>query len=111
MMDGRAFGILIIIAVCFSMSEAVFAGPPFRTDDPEPCEYRHWEIYVVSQGAFNQEDASLTAPHIEINYGIFPNAQLHLITPFEYVKSEDTFSHYGYGDTELGFHLVSQRQK
>ena len=24
-----------------------WAGPPFVTDDPEPVEYRHWEIYLV----------------------------------------------------------------
>lgn len=25
------------------------AGPPYATDDPEPVEYRHWEIYIASQ--------------------------------------------------------------
>ena len=27
---------------------ALFAGPPFVTDDPEPVEFRHFEIYLAS---------------------------------------------------------------
>ena len=27
----------------------VFAGPPFRTDDPEPVDYQHWEFYTATQ--------------------------------------------------------------
>jgi hypothetical protein len=79
-----------------------FAGPPFRTDDPEPVEYKHWEVYLASQGSFNQDERALTAPHVEINYGVFPNVQLHLLAPLEYVKPDGRLSHYGYGDTELG---------
>jgi hypothetical protein len=74
------------------------AGPPFRTDDPEPVEYKHWEVYVASQGSFDRDETSLTAPHVEINYGLFPNVQIHLIAPFEYVKPEGEASHYGFAD-------------
>jgi hypothetical protein len=45
---------------------------------------------------------SITAPHVEINYGVAPNFQLHLIAPMEYVKPSGLPSHQGYGDTELG---------
>jgi len=77
------------------------AGPPFLTDDPEPVEYKHWEIYLASLSA-EQHGVSMTAPHVEINYGVAPNFQLHLIAPMEYVKPSGQPSHYGYGDTELG---------
>jgi hypothetical protein len=79
-----------------------FAGPPFRTDDPEPVEYKHWEVYLASQGSLDHNERSLTLPHVEINYGVLPNVQLHLLAPLEYVKSEGQASQYGYGDTELG---------
>ncbi len=79
------------------------AGPPFLTDDPEPVEYEHWEIYVASISQEEHGGVSITAPHIEINYGAVPNFQLHLIAPIEYVKTSGLPSHYGYGDTELGF--------
>ena len=51
----------------------VRAGPPFVTDDPEPVEYRHWEIYLASQHAKDKDGWSGTAPHFEVNYGVLPN--------------------------------------
>jgi hypothetical protein len=80
----------------------VWAGPPFVTDDPEPVEYRHWEIYLASQHAKDKDGWSGTAPHFEVNYGALPNLQLHLIAPFSYVSPDDGSSHYGFGDMELG---------
>jgi len=94
--------LLVACLLCTLLPPATFAGPPFRTDDPEPVEYKHWEVYVASQGSSEQNETSRTAPHIEVNYGILPNVQLHLLAPFEYVKPEGQPSHYGYGDTELG---------
>ena len=94
--------LLIFCAICNLTPVVALAGPPFRTDDPEPVEYKHWEAYVASQGSFDRDMTTLTAPHIEINYGIFPEVQIHLLAPLEYVKPEGEPSHYGYGDTELG---------
>ena len=79
-----------------------WAGPPFVTDDPEPVEFRHWEVYVASQHAKDKDGWSGTAPHFEVNYGALPNLQLHLIAPLAYVKPDDGSSHYGFGDLELG---------
>ncbi len=78
------------------------AGPPFVTDDPEPVEYRHWEIYLASQDAKDKDGWSGTDPHFEVNYGALPNLQLHLIAPLAYVRPNDGSSHYGFGDLELG---------
>jgi hypothetical protein len=79
-----------------------WAGPPFVTDDPEPVEYRHWEIDLASGHAKDKGGWSGTVPHFEVNYGAFPNSQLHLIAPFAYVRPNDGPSHYGFGDMELG---------
>jgi Putative MetA-pathway of phenol degradation len=94
--------LVISFIICILLPAVALAGPPFRTDDPEPVEYKHWEVYVASQGSLDRDVTSLTAPHIEINYGILPEVQIHLIAPFEWVKPEGEPSHYGYGDTELG---------
>jgi hypothetical protein len=32
------------------LSSSALAGPPFITDDPEPVDHLHWEIYTFSQG-------------------------------------------------------------
>jgi hypothetical protein len=49
------------------------AGPPYITDDPDPVEYRHWEIYMAS--IFDKQPGAwtTTAPHLEVNYGLVPN--------------------------------------
>ncbi len=95
----------MIVAAMFQLGvglSAVWAGPPFVTDDPEPGEYRHWEIIVASQNSKDKEGLSGTAPHFEINYGVWPNVHLHLIVPLSYVSPNDDSSHYGFGDMELG---------
>jgi hypothetical protein len=78
------------------------AGPPFVTDDPETVEYQHLEAYLAVQYKHDRDGNSSTLPHFEVNYGLIPNVQIHLIAPLVYVKPEGEGSQYGYGDTELG---------
>ncbi len=77
------------------------AGPPFRTDDPEPVDFRHWEFYLASSQEYMRTESDLTCPHIEVNYGAAPDLQLHLIAPVGYVHN-GSGTHVGYSDTELG---------
>ncbi len=72
------------------------------TDDPEPVDYQHWEVYLASQLAHDSGGWSGTAPHIEINYGVVPNVQLHVIAPAIVDAPTHGRTRYGYGDTELG---------
>lgn len=84
------------------LSRKAFAGPPYITDDPEPVEYQHWEVYFASIFAKQPDVWTSTAPHLEVNYGPIPNVQLHIIAPLSlYVPSQGP-SGYGYGVTELG---------
>lgn len=78
------------------------AGPPFQTDDPEPVEHRHGEIYLASQFKHDRDGDSAALPQGEINYGILPNTMVHLILPFQYNNPSGEQAHYGYGDTEVG---------
>jgi hypothetical protein len=97
---------LFVMAVCsFLMllgASSVWAGPPFFTDDPEPVDHKHGEIYLASQTSHNSLGTSGTLPHIEINYGLMPNMQVHVITPFAYSKPRGEKMVWGYGDTEFG---------
>ena len=91
------------VFLLFGGALTVFAGPPFLTDDPQPVDYRHWEFYVASQHAETAGgNWSGTAPQFELNYGVVPNVQLHLIAPLAYDAPSAGSTHYGYGDTELG---------
>ena len=94
----RWFGVLLIAA--FS-PQAGISGPPFKTDDPQPVEFHHWEFYLASQQEFAQHGTSATLPHIEVNFGAFQNVQLHIVAPMGYVRAGDGEA-YGYSDTEAG---------
>lgn len=84
------------------MPGSAIAGPPFRTDDPEPVEYQHWEVYGFSTGTHLQGDTNGVLPGLEVNYGAAPNLQLHLVAPLAFDKPSGGATQYGYGDTELG---------
>ncbi|HEU6449407.1 MAG TPA: transporter [Verrucomicrobiae bacterium] len=92
----------LLIGLFFGAASVSFAGPPYVTDDPVPPDYQHWEFYIASQDFETADGWSGTAPHIEINYGVFTNVQLHLIAPLAYDAPDHGATHYGYGDTELG---------
>jgi len=72
-----AFALLIAFATMFVAAPAV-AGPPYVTDDPDPTDYRHWEIYApgftYTNAGWGRVYASL--PFAEFNYGALPNIQV-----------------------------------
>ena len=82
---------------------AASPGPPFITDDPEPVEYKHYEVYVASEYFRYFGQSTGTLPHLEVNYGGAPNLQFHLIAPLSYSTTSGQPFAYGAGDTELGF--------
>jgi hypothetical protein len=94
------FRLLAGLSLC--LATTAHGGPPFVTDDPEPVEYRHWEIYLASQVAHDADGWSGTAPHLEVNYGAIPEVQLHLIAPLVFTAPNDASTRSSYGDTELG---------
>jgi len=79
------------------------AGPPFRTDDPEPVDYQHYEFYTFSTGTHIKGDTSGVGPGFEFNYGLIPNGQLHIVAPLQFDSPAGGPNQLGYGDTELGF--------
>jgi len=100
MNDHRA--VLLTLLLMLWTPAALQAGPPYLTDDPEPVEYRHWEVYLASIFTEQPDSWTATAPHLEVNYGAIPNFQLHAILPMTLNVPSVAASSYGYGDTELG---------
>jgi hypothetical protein len=101
-MPARRLRFASIAAILGAISGQCVAGPPYFTDDPEPVEYKHWEVYLASQYSRTADDRSGTAPHMEINCGAYPNLQLHVIAPAAFDRPPGGPTAYGYGDTELG---------
>jgi hypothetical protein len=90
------------IAVALLPTSAI-AGPPFRTDDPEPVDYTHWEFYTFTSGTHISGDTSGVGPAFEFNYGLIPNGQLHIVAPTAFDSPAGGPTLFGYGDTEIGF--------
>lgn len=91
--------IVSLLAAC-ALTPAC-AGPPFLTDDPEPVPYHHWEAYLFTTRDQTRSTDSVAGPALEVNNGIAPNTQLHLVVPEAYV-SQDGQSARGLGDSEVG---------
>jgi hypothetical protein len=100
--NGLLRGAIIAAAVSVFSPRPATAGPPFLTDDPEPVPYQHFEFYTLTTGTAVRGDTQGTAPGFEFNYGVIPNGQVHIISPFTF-DSPGGPAQWGYGDTELGF--------
>jgi Putative MetA-pathway of phenol degradation len=88
-------------AMALVVSAPAIAGPPFITDDPEPAEYRHWEVNYALMGSLVQGGGAGTLPNIDANYGALPDLQLHVQPQVAYVRTPSG-TQFGIGDTEIG---------
>lgn len=93
--------VFLLLSVLVSPHIAV-AGPPFLTDDPDPAEYKHWEVYTFSQATHVRGSTSGTAPSVEANYGAFHGIHLHALFPLAFDKTDGSGTHAGLGDMEFG---------
>ena len=62
------------------LTRPAIAGPPYVSDDPEPTDYRHFEIYTFSNGTATR-DGTTGASGIDFNYGAAPDLQLTATLP------------------------------
>jgi hypothetical protein len=104
--SARLGAALAAVLIALFASTTAHAGPPFQTDDPDPVTFRHFEMYAfeLSDGTGkNAGGTALEAPAYEVNYGVVPNVQLHLVLPLtaSFAPSGGP-TNYGMGDSELG---------
>lgn len=90
-----------LCAAALTAGQAV-AGPPFRTDDPEPVEYGHFEFDAFSTATKTTGGWSGFLPALEANYGALPNLQLHAILPLGFTAPTDGRTGFAMADVELG---------
>ena len=96
-------GLLSVIAMLGAPSSAR-AGPPFRTDDPEPVDYQHWEIDAFSTATREVKgDTAGMLPSIEsqLRCRAEPAAPRHR-SAWPSTRQAEVARKFGYGDTELG---------
>jgi len=75
------------------------AGPPYATDDPEPTDRGHWEVYAFASGAQSHSNFE-GAAGFDLNYGPAAGVQLTATLPIEYAA--DGGGRAGFGDIEMG---------
>src|SRR5277367_5925419 len=93
---------LVLAGLCsLSLFGRALAGPPYLSDDPEPTDYRHFEIYTFSNGTVTGDGTSGEAG-IDFNYGAAPNLQLTAVLPAGYDFGSASPSVAGLSNIELG---------
>jgi hypothetical protein len=98
-----SFRLIAAIAAFTAISALpALAGPPFITDDPEPVDLHHWEVYAFSAATRVKGDFGGTLAGTEVNYGAAPNLQLHVIVPLAFDAPSGGQTKTGVGDIELG---------
>ncbi len=108
---------MISSAVRMSVCGALFlgvtpamAGPPYLTDDPEPTDYKQFEIYTFTNGTAMRGDTNGEAG-IDFNYGGAPNLQLTATVPAAYDQLGGGPLMGGFGNVELAakYRFLSQQ--
>lgn len=83
-----------------SRPTAAFAGPPYVSDDPEPTDYRHFEIYTFTNGTTTR-DGTAGASGIDFNYGAAPDLQLTATLPAGFDQPVGGGTNFGLSNIEL----------
>jgi len=78
------------------MAGPAIAGPPYVTDDPEPTDPGHWEIYNFVTASHVPGDTAGSAG-LDINYGPLKDLQLTAVVPIDFGGDKQA----GLGDVEL----------
>lgn len=80
---------------------AAIAGPPYETDDPEPTEVGHFEIYSFAalEGASGGRSG---AAGFDLNYGPIEDLQLTATLPLGYARAKGS-GHWSGGVSDLEF--------
>jgi hypothetical protein len=86
-------------AALAAIATGAAAGPPYITDDPEPTDLGHWEIYGFAGGA-KSGGSFEGAVGLDLNYGAFEDVQLTATLPVGF--TDEGRGHAGAGDLEIG---------
>jgi hypothetical protein len=92
--------ILVTVVLLLLIALPAKAGPPYLSDDPEPTDYRHYEIYAFANGDVGRNGSGGEAG-IDFNYGATSDLQLTAVLPAGYARPKDAASSLDLGNIEL----------
>lgn len=103
------------LAVCSialaALVRPALAGPPYLSDDPEPTDYKHYEIYTFNSGTSTRTGTE-GETGIDFNYGAAPNLQLTATLPLGFASEIGASSRFGLSNIELAakYRFLQQSQ-
>jgi hypothetical protein len=92
---------ILALGLLAGLGSVCWAGPPFETDDPEPPELGHWEIFLGATALQVSNDFSGAAPFLAVNWGGLPDTQFSLTEQAAFNSPVGLNSAFGVGDTQL----------
>ncbi|MGD0190652.1 MAG: hypothetical protein ABSD74_07910 [Rhizomicrobium sp.] len=95
----RCLAALAIVAVPMTVAHA---GPPFVTDDPEPTDFGHFEIYLYSDGRVSGNTKTAPELGLEVNYGALPDLQISASLPVGFSAPTRAGMQIDVSDAEFG---------
>ena len=81
-------------------AQPAVAGPPYVSDDPEPTNYSHFEIYTFNNGTAAR-DGTTGESGIDFNYGAAPDLQLTVTSPAGFNRAPGGGTNIGWSNIEL----------
>jgi hypothetical protein len=90
--------LLLLLCLC---PLTAWAGPPYLTDDPDPVDYRTFEIipaFTLDRARDGDEESLPTA---DFNYGIWPDMHLNIQSEFTREAPSSGPSESGLGDLRV----------
>jgi hypothetical protein len=96
----RAWQIVGAMLMLLSQVGPALAGPPYVSDDPEPTDYKHFEIYSFSNGTSTRGGTSGESG-VDFNYGAAPDLQLTATLPAGFDRAAGGKTNVGLGNIEL----------
>ena len=82
------------------LTRAAVAGPPYVSDDPEPTDYQHFEIYTFNTGTTTRGGTSGESG-IDFNYGAAPDLQLTATLPAGFDRPAGGGTSFGMSNVEV----------
>jgi hypothetical protein len=97
---GRVVRWWICCGLLALLAEPAVAGPPYISDDPEPTDYQHFEIYTFNLGTATR-NGTTGQSGIDFNYGAAPDLQLTATLPEGFDRAVGGGTDVGWSNIQL----------
>jgi len=91
---------IFLVPVFVAAAQSASAGPPYVTDDPQPTDIGHFEIYAFTDG-ISTRDGAVGEGGIDFNYGAASDLQLTAVIPLGFDGATKGSSAASIGNVEL----------